>query len=116
MDTRTENIIKTILASDRTISPQETQIVLQVLKGKSPLLNPEKREVKPELLTRKQVAVMIGRSLPMVDIYARRGIFKRVYLMPNERVDGGKRIRLQAQGISRASVVEAIQRGFIKQN
>lgn len=115
MDTRTENIIKTTLAADSTVSPQETQIVFQVLKGKSPLLNPERREPEQEILTRKQVAVMIGKSLPTVDIYARRGIFKRVYLLPSVRVDGRKKVRQQAQGFTRASVMEAMQRGFTQQ-
>lgn len=114
MNANAENCVRELLNVGNGITDEQAAIVIQVIKGTHPLLRHENQEMQNGILTRKQVAVMIGKSLPTVDIYARRGIFRRVYLLPNSRVDGKKKIRQQAQGFTRESVERAIKSGLVQ--
>ena len=105
MTTATETIVKTALANDTTIDARDAKAALAVLKGESPI-NAMPTGEGDTVISRKQVAVMIGKSAGMVDIYGRRGVFRRVYF-----TKGGK--RKQSQGYSRKSVLEAIRNGAI---
>lgn len=107
MTAPTENIIKAALAADQTVTPEEARAVIDTLKGKgiaAVLPNDETDMV----LSRKQVAALIGKSEKAVDIYGRQGIFKRVYLRGAKK-PGARRV--QASGYSRKSVVEAMRTG-----
>ena len=109
MTSATENIIKATLAADTTITAQDARAAVAVLKGESPL-NAMPTDEGDTVVNRKQVAVMIGKSLATVDIYGRRGVFRRVYFTNHK----GK--RKQSQGYSRKSVLEAIRNGMIGNN
>ena len=100
MTQATENVIKAAISGDPTITPEAAQAALQALAAR-----PSEAEDGDRVLTRAEVAKIMGKSVKAVDIYGRRGIIKRVYLT------GGGSQRAQAQGYSRNSVLEAIQRG-----
>jgi len=100
MTQNTENVIKAVIAGDPTITPEMAQAALDVLAAK-----PTDAEDGDRVISRAEVAAIMGKSVKAVDIYGRRGIIRRVYL-----TGGGER-RAQAQGYSRKSVLEAIRRG-----
>lgn len=106
MTTTTEKIVKTAIESDTTIDEKDAKAALAVLKGESPL-NVIPTDEGDAVINRKQVAVLIGKSVATVDIYGRRGVFRRVYLTNRK----GK--RKQSQGYSRRSVLDAIKNGAI---
>ena len=94
------------MSSDVTIDTKDAKAALAVLKGESPI-NVMPSDEGDTVISRKQVAVKIGKSVATVDIYGRRGTFKRVYLISR---DGKRR---QSQGYSLRSVNEAIAKGMI---
>jgi len=100
MTQTTENIIKTVLEGDATTTPEQAKAVFAILKGQNETQTLENAD---KILSRKEVAAILGKSEKSVDIYGRRGIIRRVNLM------GGK----QAQGYSGKSVYEAIKRGTL---
>ena len=100
MTQNTENVIKAVIAGDPTITPDAAQAALDALAAK-----PTEAEDGDRVLSRAEVAKIMGKSVKAVDIYGRRGIIQRVYLT------GGGNVRAQAQGYSRKSVMEAIRRG-----
>lgn len=105
----TENVLKVVLAGDSTISPDETTAVFKILSGNVKagcVLNSVVPTDQPDMvLSREQVANLLGKSKGAVDIYGRKGIIRRVYLTK------GGTMRQQAQGYSRASVMAAIKNG-----
>ena len=102
----TENAVKAVLTADSTVDTKDLNAAIAVLKGKSPL-NVIPTDEGDAVINRKQVAVLIGKSLATVDIYGRRGVFRRVYFTNRK----GK--RKQSQGYSRRSVLDAIKNGAI---
>lgn len=106
MTSATETAIKAILTTDTTVDNKDAKAAIAVLKGESPI-NVIPTDETDAVINRKQVAILIGKSLPTVDIYGRRGIFRRVYLTNSK----GK--RRQSQGYSRRSVLDAIKNGMI---
>lgn len=106
MTSTTETIIKAAISSDTTIDAKDARAALAVLKGESPI-NVMPTDEGDAVINRKQVAVLIGKSLATVDIYGRRGVFRRVYFTNRK----GK--RKQSQGYSRRSVLDAIKNGAI---
>ena len=100
MTQNTENVIKAVINGDPTITPEAAQAALLALSGR-----PTEADGGDRVLSRSEVAAIMGKSLKAVDVYGRRGIIKRVYLT------GGGDQRTQAQGYSRNSVYEAIRRG-----
>ena len=100
MTTNTGTAIKAILAADSTITPEEAKAALAALQNK-----PQDTDDGDRVLSRAEVAALMGKSVKAVDIYGRRGIIRRVYLT------GGGNQRIQAQGYSRNSVLEAMKRG-----
>ena len=100
MTKNTENVIKAVIAGDPTITPDAAQAALDALTAK-----PTDTEDGDRVLSRAEVAAIMGKSVKAVDIYGRRGIIRRVYLT------GGGNVRAQAQGYSRNSVYEALRRG-----
>ena len=102
----TENAVKAVLTADSTVDTKDLNAAIAVLKGESPL-NVIPTDEGDAVINRKQVAVLIGKSLATVDIYGRRGVFRRVYLSKHK----GK--RKQSQGYSRKSVLDAIKNGMI---
>lgn len=105
----TENVLKVVLAGDSTISPDETTAVFKILSGQIQAGSVNNSVVptdQPDMvISREQVATLLGKSKGAVDIYGRKGIIKRVYLTR------GGTMRQQAQGYSRASVMAAIKNG-----
>ena len=106
MTSTTETIIKAAISSDTTIDAKDARAALAVLKGESPI-NAMPTDEADAVINRKQVAILIGKSLATVDIYGRRGVFRRVYFTNRK----GK--RKQSQGYSRRSVLDAIKNGMI---
>lgn len=102
----TENAVKAVLTADSTVDMKDLNAAIAVLKGESPL-NVIPTDEGDAVINRKQVAVLIGKSLATVDIYGRRGVFRRVYFTNRK----GK--RKQSQGYSRRSVLDAIKNGAI---
>lgn len=102
----TENAVKAVLTADSTVDTKDLNAAIAVLKGESPL-NVIPTDEGDAVINRKQVAVLIGKSLATVDIYGRRGVFRRVYFTNRK----GK--RKQSQGYSRRSVLDAIKNGMI---
>ncbi len=102
----TENAVKAVLTADSTVDMKDLNAAIAVLKGESPL-NVIPIDEGDAVINRKQVAVLIGKSLATVDIYGRRGVFRRVYFTNRK----GK--RKQSQGYSRRSVLDAIKNGAI---
>jgi len=100
MTTNTSAAIKAILAADTTVSQDEAKAALEALAGKA-----KETDNGDRVLSRAEVAAMLGKSVKAVDIYGRRGIIRRVYLT------GGGGEKVQAQGYSRNSVLEAMARG-----
>ena len=116
MNQTTKDIILLATSNDKTIAQGAVSAAIQILSGTVDYTrlhsggdNPTARR---EILSRKQVADMIGKSTTTVDLYARRGVFKRVYLSPSTRLDGTERKKKQAQGFTRESVMTAIQCGL----
>jgi len=99
MTQTTEMIVKTALAGDATTTPEQIKAALAALHGTGEAM-PDNADA---VLSRKEVAAIMGKSEKSVDIYGRRGIIRRINLL------GGK----QAQGYSRRSVYEAIERGAV---
>ena len=106
MTSATETAIRAILTTDTTVDTKDAKAALAVLKGESPL-NVEPTDEGDKIISRKQVAVLIGKCAGSVDIYGRKGIIKRVYFP----VGKGKIKR--CQGYSRRSVLDAIKNGTI---
>ena len=103
----TEIAIKAIMASDATITPDTQQKVLCVLLGQNPSSqNQQDEDDNKEIWTRETVARKISRTVRIVDLLGKRGVFKRVYFSE------GKNRR--AVGYSRQSVLQAIQNGISK--
>lgn len=102
----TENAVKAVLTADSTVDMKDLNAAIAVLKGESPI-NVMPTDEGDAVINRKQVAVLIGKSLATVDIYGRRGVFRRVYFTNRK----GK--RKQSQGYSRRSVLDAIKNGAI---
>ena len=100
MTTNTETAVKAILAADGTVTPDETKAVLDALKSKE-----RGADEGDRVISREEVAAIMGKSVKAIDIYGRRGVIRRVYLT------GGGKQRVQAQGYSRNSVLKAIGRG-----
>jgi len=100
MTANTGTAIKAILAADPTISQEEVKAALEVLSGRS-----NESDNGDRVLSRAEVAAIMGKSVKAVDVYGRRGIIRRVYLT------GGGSQRVQSQGYSRNSVLEAMKRG-----
>jgi len=100
MTTNTGTAIKAILAADATVTPEAVKAALAALADK-----PQCTDGGDRVLSRAEVAALMGKSVKAVDVYGRRGIIRRVYLT------GGGSQRIQAQGYSRNSVLEAIGRG-----
>lgn len=100
MTQSTENVIKAVIAGDPTITPEMARAALDALTAK-----PTEAEDGDRVISRKDAAALLGKSVKAVDVYGRRGIIRRVYLT------GGGDLRTQAQGYSRNSVLEAIRRG-----
>lgn len=93
----TKQIVKAALAADSTLSEQTKVAVLSTLEGKT-AAGLIKTAPLDRVLTRQQVAEIIGKSVKSVDVYGRRGVFKRVNF-------GGSR----SSGYSEASVREAME-------
>ena len=72
----TENAVKAVLTADSTVNTKDLNAAIAVLKGESPL-NVIPTDEGDAVINRKQVAVLIGKSLATVDIYGRRGVFRR---------------------------------------
>lgn len=102
MTNNTKAAIKAILATDTTITPEETKAALAALSNKIIEGNTDESD---RVISRAEVAALMGKSVKAIDIYGRRGVIRRVYLT------GGGNQRIQAQGYSRNSVLEAIRRG-----
>lgn len=100
MTTTTKTIIEAAFAGDSTVTPEAAKAALAALADK-----PQDTDDGDRVLSRAEVAAMMGKSVKAVDIYGRRGIIRRVYLT------GGGNQRIQAQGYSRNSVLEAMKRG-----
>jgi len=100
MTTNTGTAIKAILAADTTITPEAVKAALAALADK-----PKDTDEGDRVLSRAEVAAMLGKSVKAVDIYGRRGIIRRVY------ITGGGSEKVQAQGYSRNSVLEVMKRG-----
>jgi len=100
MTPNTGAAIKAILATDTTITPDEAKAALDALTAK-----PTQAEDGDRVISRAEVAALMGKSVKAVDIYGRRGVIRRVY------ITGGGSQRAQAQGYSRNSVLEAIKNG-----
>lgn len=108
MTAQSETMIRALFASDNTITPDQTKQVFAILLGNAP------REIGAcAILSRQQVANIIGKSLQTVDIYARKGIFKRVSFVPSDTTISGRQRKQprRAAGISRESVESAIRAG-----
>ena len=101
MTTNTGTAIKAILAADTTVTPEAIKAALAALSNNMP----HSMDDGDRVLSRAAVAALMGKSVKAVDIYGRRGIIRRVYLT------GGGNQRIQAQGYSRNSVLEAMKRG-----
>lgn len=107
MTSSTEIAVKAILSADSTVSQDQVRAALDSLKGTSARLVMPTEEADM-LLSRKQVAALVGIEEKTVDLYGKRGIFKRVYLIPPR--EGVK--RRMAQGYSRKSVLDAMRAGM----
>ena len=100
MTANTGTAIRAILAADTTISAAAAKAALAALTN-----TPQDADEGDRVLSRREVAALMGKSVKAIDIYGRRGIIRRVYLT------GGGDQRVQAQGYSRNSVLEALRRG-----
>ena len=101
MLSNTRTIIKAAVAADSTITPQQLAAGMAALEGKT-AVGFTQAEPLDRVLTRQQVAEIIGKSVKSVDIYGRKGVFRRVCF-------GGAR----SCGYSEASVREALSAGNV---
>lgn len=100
MTSNTQTALKAIIEADATITKEEAKAALGALTKK-----PTDADAGDRVLTRAEVAALLGKSVKAVDVYGRRGIIRRVYL-----TNGGTGGKVQAQGYSRNSVMEAMKR------
>lgn len=71
--------IKAIIESDATITPKDKTRILNAIEG---------QETIAPLLTRNEVAKLIHKTPVLVDLYARKGFLKRIYLGNSTRAAG----------------------------
>lgn len=84
----TESAITSIIAMDSTISPEMSRLAMEALRGKK--TTTEIAPIEDQVLKRKEVAKILGLSLPMVDVYCRRGDLERVSIGKASRSIGIK--------------------------
>lgn len=80
-----ETIVVTTLQSDSTITEEQRNSVMQILRGQ-----PEEAPQAPvmRLLKRGEVAEIIGVTPQAVDYYCRRGWLRKTVLGPQSRASG----------------------------
>ena len=85
----TELAITSIIAMDSTISPEMARLAMDALRGKKTdaIAIPT---IDDLVLKRKDVSKILGISLPMVDVYCRRGDLERVNIGKSHRSIGIK--------------------------
>ena len=93
-------IIQAAINADETISEDAAKAAFYALTA-----NQDESTQMDRVLSRKEVAALMGKSLKAVDGYGKSGVIRRIYLT------GGGTQRVQAQGYSRNSVLEAMRRG-----
>lgn len=105
MNVSTEKAVIAILSADATISADTARRAIMLLRGR---LDREAEKQTPDsLLSREDVAAILGVSTKSVDIYSRKGILRRVYM--GEHGTPGRR---RALGISKRSLVDAMNKGL----
>lgn len=99
---QTKDAIRAVMAVDQTITPDVAAQALAILEGKdtSGII---RNDPIGRILSREDVARIIGKSVKAVDLYGRRGIFRRVRLTKGRK----------SAGYSEQSVREAIEGGAI---
>lgn len=84
----TKSIIEAVIKGDPTISSDLATAALDILSGKVDLHTMDRPASMDRVLSRKEVARITGLSLPMVDVYGRRGVFRRVVFPGASRCSG----------------------------
>jgi predicted DNA-binding transcriptional regulator AlpA len=84
----TIEVIKTLLKTDETLTPADrTRIIIYLRTGK-PSEGKAAEAAPPQILSRKEVAQRLGRSLGTVDGLARSGVLPRRTLPGRKRAVG----------------------------
>lgn len=86
MLTNTKKAIAAIVATDQTITPNQIKAALAVLDGGTVDTLP--REPLDRLLSRGEVAGLLGMSVKAVDHYCRKGVLTRRRLGDSKRASG----------------------------
>ena len=84
MNNGTRAIISAALAADTSVTPQQKEIVFACLTGK-PL---ERSASLPEIVSRREVARLLGKTVKRVDQIASAGYLKRVPVPGSRRALG----------------------------
>lgn len=91
----TTDAVKSMLKADPSLTSDDRNAILQALKnhGKA---DTSRSERTPQLLSRKQVAAMLGRSTRLVDLLANSGALQRVKLTGATRAAGFRKSEVVA--------------------
>ena len=84
MDKATRLILTAVMEADRNITPRERVYVLAFLDGETPDLG----DPMPAIMTRKEVARLLGKTVKRVDQIASAGYLKRVPVPGSRRALG----------------------------
>ncbi len=84
MTKNTEQILISVFGADDTITDEQAAQALRVLRGEGAA---SQTSLEP-VLTRREVAKLLKKSPQMIDVYAARGLLKKVTFGSSSRASG----------------------------
>ena len=86
MTTSTESILLSVLQADATITDEQKEAALRILKGEE-----ERQDKQPpvgRIYTRREVAELLHKTPQRVDYYCRKGWLKKITFGGQQRASG----------------------------
>lgn len=92
----TKDVVRAVLKSDPTLTPQERTQIISVLRDHGRTCPEAAVTREPRILRRKQTAERLGRTTRYVDNLAREGILTRIILKGRKRAAGFRESEVNA--------------------
>ena len=81
----TKKAIEAVASADPSLSSKQIKAALAILADAGPTLD---REPLDRILSRSEVATILGLSEKSIDFYARKGVLHRIYIGASSRASG----------------------------
>ena len=81
----TRKAIEAVAGADPSLSSTQIKAALAILANSDPAKD---REPLDRILSRREVAAILGLSEKSIDLYARKGVLQRVYIGTSSRASG----------------------------